>query len=57
MRQLISNEELLKLYDMIFDSTAEDPNSKAGKAHLKGLKAIYQKGSDDRGAWDARKNS
>lgn len=55
MRQIISNEDLLKLYDEVFEGAAEDPTSKAGKAHLKALKAIYKKGSDDRAEWDRRR--
>lgn len=57
MRQLISNEDLLKLYDEVFEGKAGDPTSKAGKAHLAALKAIYKKGSDDRAAWEHRKDT
>lgn len=57
MRQIISNDDLLKLYDTVFDASVDAPTSKAGKAHLKALKAIYQRGADDHAEWVNRKNT
>lgn len=39
-------DELLKLYDEVFDTHLEDPHSPEGKAHLQALRVIYERGID-----------
>ena len=46
MRDL-TDEELLNLYDGVFDVRATDKTSKPGTAHIAALRAIYERGKKD----------
>jgi hypothetical protein len=37
----------MTIYDRMFEGTALDPKSKIGQAHLKALRAVYERGRED----------
>jgi len=47
MAHHISDEELEKIYDKVFDHHAYDENTELGRTHRRALRAVYEKGFED----------
>lgn len=45
----MTDDDLLRIYNGVFDVMVTDPTTKAGAAHAASLRAIYEKGKEDAG--------